>query len=113
VDEVVILGPTPEYLDSFPRLLARTLRDGGGELERFLDPAVRALDRQMAATGWGAARYVSLYDLICPDACRLFTGDRVPYIADYGHYTRAAAREIAADIAEMDVIRLHRKAEGK
>ena len=107
VDEVVILGPTPEYLDSFPMILARSLRRGRDDVERLLDPGVRALDRQMAATDWGGARYVSLYDLICPDRCRLFTAGGVPYLADYGHYTRAAAHEIAADLARIDVVRLH------
>jgi peptidoglycan/LPS O-acetylase OafA/YrhL len=106
VDEVLILGPTPEYLGSFPAIVARALRRGEGDVARFLDPEVRALDRRMAALDWGGARYVSLYELICPDACRLFTEDGVPYLADYGHYTRAAAREIAADLAQTDALRL-------
>ena len=96
-DEVVILGPTPEYLDAFPRLLVRALRSGR-DPDRFLDPEVRALDRRMAATDWGRARYVSLWDLICEDGCRHLTAEGVPYFADYGHYTRAAAREIARDL---------------
>jgi peptidoglycan/LPS O-acetylase OafA/YrhL len=107
VDRVVILGPTPEYRGSFPMLLARDLRRGRDDLERFLDPKVRVLDRQMAATDWGGARYVSLYDLICRDRCRLLTAEGVPYLADYGHYTRAAAREVAADLARMHVIAGH------
>lgn len=107
VDTVGILGPTPEYLDSLPLLLARDLRRGREEPERFLDPGVRALDRRMAAADWGGARYVSVYDLICPDMCRHFTQDGVPYNYDYGHYTYEAALEIADDLIEMEAIRLH------
>jgi len=112
VEEVVILGPTPEYLGSFPLLLARTLRYGDDDVGRFLDPEIRALDRRMAAEDWGSARYVSLYNLICPEDCRRFTEEGVPYFADYGHYTRAAAREIAEDLAQMRVITVHRTVEG-
>ena len=97
-DDVVILGPTPEYRDAFPRLLARGMRTGR-DPDRFLDPGVRALDRRMAATDWGPARYVSVHELICPDGrCRHLTEGGVPYLADYGHYTRAAALEIARDL---------------
>lgn len=103
VGRVVILGPTPEYLGSFPAILARGTSGGWSEIARFLDPAAQALDRRMAAVDWGGARYVSLYDLICPGDCHLMTAEGVPYLADYGHYTRAAAREIAADLAAMGI----------
>lgn len=106
VDEVVILGPTPEYLSSFPAVLARSLRRGSDAVGRFLDPETRALDQRMQAEDWGGARYVSLYDLLCEETCRLLTAEGVPYLADYGHYTRAAALEIAADLAEMDAVGL-------
>jgi hypothetical protein len=62
---------------------------------------VRALDRRWAATDWGGGRYVSLYDLICPDRCRHLTRDGVPYMTDYGHYTDEAGREIVADLADL------------
>ncbi|WP_299819441.1 acyltransferase family protein [uncultured Jannaschia sp.] len=104
VDRVVILGPTPEYLTSFPAILARNLRRDGAHMTRFLDPELRALDRRMANTDWGGASYVSLYDLICPDECRLLTEGGVPYLADYGHYTRASAREIVADLRAQERI---------
>ena len=100
VHEVLILGPTPEYLDGFPMILARGMRLGRSDPERLLDPAVRELDRRMAAMDWGGARYVSMYDLICPHACRHLTEDGVPYHWDYGHYTSAAAREVVADLGK-------------
>lgn len=101
VSEVVILGPTPEFHGSFPLLLARAMRRGNDTVERFLDEEIRALDRQMAAADWGGARYVSLHALLCPEGCRRFTAEGVPYYADYGHYTRAAAREIATDLVPL------------
>ncbi|WP_299841270.1 acyltransferase family protein [uncultured Jannaschia sp.] len=103
VDRVVILGPTPEYLTSFPAILARNLHRDDAHMSRFLDPGIRALDHRMAGTDWNGASYVSLYDLICPDECRLLTKGGVPYLADYGHYTRASAREIVADLTERGV----------
>lgn len=101
VRQVVILGPTPEFHGSFPLLLAREKRRGRDEVERFLDTGIRALDRQMAAQDWHGARYLSIYDLLCPQDCRRLTAGGVPYYADYGHYTRAAALEIAADLAQL------------
>ena len=101
VGRVVILGPTPEFQGSFPLLLARQMRAGRDSVERFLDPEIRALDQQMAAMDWQGASYVSLYDLLCPDRCRRLTRDGAPYFADYGHYTRAAALEVALDLAAL------------
>lgn len=105
VGEVTILGPSPEYLGSFPRILAQEVADQSLHLERRLDPEVRDLDRLMAAIDWGnGVRYVSLYDLVCPTSgCRLLTAERVPYLADYGHYTRPAAREIVDELAAMGI----------
>ena len=111
VDRVFILGPTPEFLDSFPRILARNYGHGGDTVERFLDLGVRDLDRRMKTINWAdKVTYISMYDLICPDTCRLFTQEKVPYIFDYGHYTREAADEIMRLLDTQGLIRLNRDA---
>lgn len=101
VGRVVILGPTPEFQGSFPLLFARQLHSGGTHVDRLLDPDVRALDSQMATMDWGGADYVSLFELLCPETCRQLTAGGIPYFADYGHYTRAAALEVARDLADL------------
>ncbi|MCR9086611.1 MAG: acyltransferase [Rhodobacteraceae bacterium] len=96
VDRVVLLGPTVEYLDSFPKLLARGAIHGNTDMSRFLDPDAAALDARMRAIPWGPkTQYVSMIDLICDDGCPLFADGDVPFHADYGHYTGAAAVDVA------------------
>jgi peptidoglycan/LPS O-acetylase OafA/YrhL len=106
VDEVVVFGPSPEYIDSFPRLLARALRNGTGfeGLDHYLDPEVLALERRMRDIDWSPASYVSVFDLVCPDGCLITTSEGVPYHSDYGHFTRAAAKEVAERLALGDIL---------
>lgn len=104
VDEVIILGPTPEYSDSSAILMARTLRWGHRELDDFLDPEFRRLDDRMRAADFGTARYVSLYDLICPEKCRQLTADGVPLIYDTSHYTRSGGNELVRDLIDAGAL---------
>ncbi len=112
VERVLILGPSPEYEASFPRLLARAERNDLPEssLGKYLSKSVRDRDRRMRQFDWGKASYVSLYDIVCPDDCRLTTAEGVPFHADYGHFTRAAAREVvrALDLPERILPRADR-----
>lgn len=107
IDQIVILGPTIEYLDSFPKVLARGILHGdkNAESERFINVQVRALDDRMAATDWGAnVRYVSLFDLLCPNGrCPTLTPGGVPYHFDYGHFTREASHEVAERLKAVDI----------
>ena len=103
---VVILGPTVEYLDAFPKLLARKKLWGSRSLEDFRNPLTRELDEDLRARHWpGNVTYVSLYDLMCSgDKCTHMTQSGVPYHFDYGHYTDAAAREVAEKLAAIGLI---------
>lgn len=103
---VVILGPTPEYLEDAPKLLARQVLFGGAPLSTFLDPGPRALDADMKAMEWGeGVRYVSLFDLLCGEGgCPETAPDGAPFQFDYGHYTPDGARAVAARLAESGAL---------
>lgn len=103
---VIVLGPAVEYLDAFPKLLARNKLWGSKSLEDFRNPLTRQLDEDLQARSWPEnVRYVSLYDLMCAgDKCTLLTQTGEPYHFDYGHYTDAAAREVAEKIAALGLI---------
>jgi peptidoglycan/LPS O-acetylase OafA/YrhL len=106
VDRIVILGPSIEYQDSFPLLLARSRLSGDDRVERFLDPTSRQLDAQMKSTVWRPmTRYVSIYDLLCPlGDCPSMTTSNVPFHFDDGHFTLDASYEVAALIDRLGVI---------
>ena len=106
VDKVVILGPTPEYSANFPRLLARTMRAESTDVSNYLVEEVLVLDEVMRGVDWQGGTYVSLVELLCEKQCRVLTKSGVPYVADYGHYTQAAAMEIAADLAAASILDL-------
>lgn len=98
---ITVLGPSVEYDEPLPRLLARAVaRDdlSVARAGRAQEPV--ALDRLMApqvrATG---ATYVSMQDIECPKGdCPLFASDGSPFHFDYGHYTLPASRQIVAAI---------------
>jgi len=96
---VTVIGPTVEYDEPMPRLLARAIaRDDFALVRSGRDPERMALDREMARRVAAAgATYVSLQDLECPKTvCPLFASDGSPFHFDYGHYTLQASREIVA-----------------
>lgn len=95
--DVLMLGPSPEYLASFPRLMARAMIRGTDNTDHFLNQNVFELDRQMSQISWpDGVRYISMIEHLCPEGqCQKFTEDGVPMLSDYGHYTEASAREIA------------------
>ena len=105
VDRIVILGPTPEYLDSFPKLLARGLIRDRTDMSPYANPEVPELDAEMAAEDWGPkVRYISMYDLLCADGCPSYTEGGVPFHPDYGHYTREAAVEVMDKLDALGLI---------
>ena len=94
--DVVVLGPSPEYLAGFPRLMTRAMIRGIDNIDHFLDEDVFALDRQMSQKTWSdGVRYISMIERLCPKGqCQQFTETGTPMLSDYGHYTDASALEI-------------------
>ena len=98
---VTVLGPSVEYEEPMPRLLARAIARGDYALVRgSRDRAGLALDRVMAPRVRAAgATYVSMQDVECPKSvCPLFASDGAPFHFDYGHYTLPASRQIVANL---------------
>ncbi len=92
--QIIVFGPTVEYLEQMPLLLAHDLYWGTNRTPDYRDRSRLRLDRRMKALLPGA-RYVSMQDVICPaDHCLTMAGD-VPLQFDYGHFTLAGATEIA------------------
>jgi peptidoglycan/LPS O-acetylase OafA/YrhL len=95
-DRVVVIGPTSEYSEALPKLLARGILTGQpGLAAANLDQRRFDVDAAFEAT---AARlgidYVSQLALICPHrACAAYTDDGAPMKFDYGHYTAPGSLE--------------------
>jgi peptidoglycan/LPS O-acetylase OafA/YrhL len=95
--ELVVLGPSVSYSAPLPLLLAREVRAGDPDLAgRHRLHYVRAADRALAHVAAARrARYVSIYDLMCPRGqCREFVGDGVPIQYDRDHLTEEGARYV-------------------
>ncbi len=93
VGKVYVLGPSVEYREELPRILAMAERRADATvIDRARVPGIAELDRLMGETlaGTGAI-YLSLYRALCPSgssACKSVTaGDGVPIQYDYGHFT--------------------------
>ncbi len=112
--DVVLLGPTAEYHGAFPLLLASERMTGAqGITEKALDPTKKplsdALGRLIAGPDGHGARYVAVYDAICPPAgtpmaaglepgvpCLEVAPDGAPLQFDYGHLTLSGSRAVVA-----------------
>jgi peptidoglycan/LPS O-acetylase OafA/YrhL len=102
-DNLVVLGPIVEYDRALPRLLAQAMYDGDNGLpSRHHRDEPRDVDRKMRqALAGSGARYVSLYDAVCPKgACTLWTADDNPLQFDYGHMTAAGSRLILSRVRD-------------
>ena len=105
---LVLLGPSVEYDQPLPLLLARARQQDDPQLpDRHLIPwsanADRALARLAAAHG---VRYVSLYELICPAGhCRHQAPDGAPMQFDRDHFTPDGATYVAQLIERQGVLR--------
>ncbi len=100
VTRIIVFGPTVEYAQSLPLILARASMSGSDGAEFFRDDARRLLDLRMAhALSEAGVTYVSLYDAICPrNRCVEMIG-KTPVQSDYGHFTDVGARWVAERIA--------------
>lgn len=100
VPQVVLLGPTVEYLDSFPYLLARNeLNHHPVSFRHNLRPGRMELSRQMQEiAGAAGVTFVDIYATICSgmDSCTALASDGTPMQFDYGHLTLSGSRDVIA-----------------
>ena len=105
---LVLLGPSVEYDQPLPLLLARARQQGDPQLpDRHLIPRYTNADRELArlAAAHGV-RYVSLYELTCPAGrCRHQAPDGAPMQFDRDHFTPDGATYVAQLIARQGVLR--------
>lgn len=94
----VVLGPIVEYDRPLPWLLAQGMMRG--------DPNFAAEHRKpnpdrlvRAAVEGAGGRYLSTYDVLCPEGRCLETADGSPVQFDYGHLTMAGAVRLGSGLA--------------
>lgn len=103
---VTVIGPTVEYEEDMPRLLARSMLAGNPSRIRTRIRRSRFdLDRQMKPLVEKAGGlYLSETDFECPKGvCKLFDRDGGPYHFDYGHLTFAASKEVVRNLERISV----------
>ncbi|CAG2132474.1 hypothetical protein LMG26411_00624 [Cupriavidus numazuensis] len=93
-DRVVVIGPTAEYDQVFPRLLARSIRSGdSGLVARHLRPEQEKMDAKFAVLPLpSGVQYVSAYQALCEGGCVAWAENGVPLLFDDNHLTEAGAR---------------------
>lgn len=99
INNVIVLGPGLTYTQSLPLLLARygtSLQQLTSREKYVLYDQAKAIDRRFKNIAEdNGADYVSLVDLICPNArCQTMTKTGVPMQWDYGHLTYDGASEL-------------------
>jgi peptidoglycan/LPS O-acetylase OafA/YrhL len=96
---VVISGPTVEYSQALPRLLATAIASGRDPAEfaaRYRLPEQRQTDADLAAAlKSGNIAYFSPYQVICPDACAVWAQTGIPMEFDGSHLTRQGSAFVA------------------
>ena len=107
VDEVVVVGPAPQWHASLPRVLANLSRGDATralpERTRFgLDPRPERSDAALEARlrGRAGVRYVSTWRVFCnEEGCLARVGEDALTSWDYGHLTTAGAVYLARRLA--------------
>jgi hypothetical protein len=103
---VAIMGPTPEFTQPLPRLLAQRIQSPRKlDLQNFLYPGPRELDRKLATMAEReGAIYISLYDKLCPHAQCISTVDNAPLYFDASHLTKVSSIFLAGQLTEFRIL---------
>lgn len=100
IKKIVVLGPTVEYAQSAPLILARIAWGGDGRLSDYRVDQRSELDEMMQAfADKNKVEYISLYKTVCPDNNCIDTINGVPIQSDYGHFTNLGSKLVAERIA--------------
>ena len=105
---MLLVGPTAEWSQFLPRLLAIAQERGAGaELPDSLLVTERAdLDRRMALfAGQLGADYVSIYRIQCGPDCLYFAPSGLPVVVDNSHFTHEASGLFAGEIEHPMLVR--------
>lgn len=99
--EVLLIGPTAEWSQFVPRLLAIAHERGAGSEipDRMLLGEREALDARVALFAERAGvGYVSIHAIQCEPACLYFGPTGTPLIVDNSHFTHEASTLFAGEI---------------
>ena len=101
---IVVVGPSPEYRSSLPRLIANQWRAGREASAQALEPYRLGerdeVDRKLQlALSTTAARYYSLTQALCRPDCPVLLEGQVPMLFDSNHFTREGSLLAASGIA--------------
>ncbi|UIA87029.1 hypothetical protein LU631_19890 [Erwinia tracheiphila] len=103
-DNIILMGPTIEYSEALPELLAYQT-DGRKDLvASSIDRSIKTTDQTMKQAMQDLRiPYISVYSIICPgDVCRGLASDGHPISNDYGHLTLSGAKDVVGQtIKEM------------
>jgi peptidoglycan/LPS O-acetylase OafA/YrhL len=96
--QVVVVGPSIEFDQGLPRILAVALRNGDVEqaaAHRDLGPEqLDAVMAKLAVSEWRVP-YISIYQDLCTPVCPLYAAPEVPLLFDSHHFTAAGAALMA------------------
>jgi peptidoglycan/LPS O-acetylase OafA/YrhL len=101
--QVIVIGPTPEFDVPEPRLLGLVMRYGNlADIERYRSAEAREIDRSIAhlAQNEWHVRYVSMFDDLCTPECAVFAAPHVPLLFDRDHLTLEGSIMLATAIRE-------------
>jgi hypothetical protein len=104
---VIILGPSTEYDNYLPALLAKSHVEGNDltQSNSTYEETVARNDLLVEKLRGTGAQFFSLTDLICPDGkCLTLTPERVPLIYDKGHFTREGAIYVTEKLEDAGLL---------
>jgi peptidoglycan/LPS O-acetylase OafA/YrhL len=102
--QVIVIGPTPEFDVPEPRLLGVVMRYGNlADIERYRSTEAREIDHtiaRLAKDEW-QVRYISMFDDLCTPKCAVFSAPHVPLLFDRDHLTLEGSVMLATAIREL------------
>jgi peptidoglycan/LPS O-acetylase OafA/YrhL len=97
---IYVFGPTVEYDQSLPRLLALGMISHDADVpKKHLAQQQGKIDKEFdASIPAHSIEYVSVYHAICDPKCAIFAGNGEPIQWDYGHLTMGGSIYVAAKV---------------
>lgn len=106
--EVLLVGPTAEWAQFLPRLLALAHERGRGSAlpNSMLVKERRSLDRRMELLARQSdISYVSIYEIQCDPECLYFGPSGNPVVVDNSHFTHEASGLFAGEFEHPMLVR--------
>lgn len=104
-DNIMVLGPTVEYSEALPDLLAYQQNGRDNLVASSVNKQIKGIDQRLQqVVSQQQVRYISVYNIVCPqDHCHALASNGEPSAFDYGHFTLSGAN----DVARQAVVQMH------